>query len=181
MDNNDTVRLPGSGPNPHWNIHRSLEELQGLQNAGLVLLQELDTHLKQRDSGGGQHPEALGTASAATIVVAYGVEIALKTLHAQIEPNKKPPRGHDLLDLFDALDDETKTKASGRLKTLPGVGPPEWVDQPDIRGMIEIGRANFTDWRYISDRSSVGAGVPKALINVMQALRAVALSGIEQS
>ena len=36
----DDDHLLGDGPNPHWNIHRSLEMLQGLQSAAMLLIQE---------------------------------------------------------------------------------------------------------------------------------------------
>ena len=121
----------------------------------MLLLQKLDKHLAQRDSGGGNHPEMLGTATAAILLTSYGVEIAIKTLLAQINPNERPPHGHDLLDLFDALDSDTKMQADRMLKTLPAIGQ--------------------SDWRYISERPGVGGGVPKVLINVVQALRAVCL------
>lgn len=170
-----TVHLAGQGPNPHWNVHRSLEQLQGLQSAGLLLLQKLDKHLAQRDSGGGNHPEMLGTATAAILLTSYGVEIAIKTLLAQINPNERPPHGHDLLDLFDALGPDTKMQTDRMLKTLPAIGQSDWVGELDIRESIKSGSGNFTDWRYISERPGVGGGVPKVLINVVQALRAVCL------
>lgn len=170
-----TVHLTGQGPNPHWNVHRSLELLQGLESAGFLLLQELDTHLAQRDFGKGKHPEMLGTATAAILLTSYGVEIAIKTLLAQTNPNESPPRGHDLLALFDALDQETKVRADRMLRTVPAIGQSGWVGGLNTRESLKSGSSNFTDWRYLSERPSVGGGVPKVLINVMRALRAVCL------
>lgn len=118
----------------------------------------------------------MGTAAAATVLVSYGVEIAIKTLHAQTRPNKMPPQGHNLLTLFDSLDRDVREKAAYMLKTLPAIGGSDWVGEvPNIRGIIEIGAKNFTDWRYLPERQGVGGGVPKGLINVMQALRAACL------
>ena len=170
-----TIHLAGQGPNPHWNVHRSLELMQGLESAGFLLLQELDTHLAQRDSGRGSHPEMLGTATAAILLTSFGVEIAIKTLHAQTNPNERPPRGHELLDLFDALDPDSKVSADRILRTLPAIGQSDWVGRKNIRECIKLGSRNFTDWRYMSERPSVGGGVPKVMVNVMRALRAVCL------
>ena len=117
----------------------------------------------------------LGTATATILLTSYGVEIAIKTLHAQTNPNQSPPRGHDLLNLFDALDSVTKAKANRMLRTLPAIGQTDWVGELNIRESITTGSRNFTDWRYMPERPSVGGGVPKVLINVMQALRAVSL------
>lgn len=33
-----TMHLPGDGPISHWNSHRSLEMLQGLQDAAMLLI-----------------------------------------------------------------------------------------------------------------------------------------------
>ena len=96
--------------NQHWNVHLALEQLQGIQSSGVLLLQELDKHLEQRDSGGGKHPEAIGTAVAAAVLISYGVEIAIKTLLAQTKL-AKPPRCHDLLSLFDKLDDDVQAQS----------------------------------------------------------------------
>ena len=170
-----TVHLAGSGPNPHWHVPRSLELLQGVESAAFLLLQELDKHLARRDSGEGNHPDMLGTATAAILLTSYGVEIAIKTLLAQINTDDRPPRGHDLVDLFDALDTATQIEADRVLATLPGIGGSDWVGELNIRDSIKSGSRNFTDWRYMSERTGVGGGVPKVLINVMRALRAVCL------
>ena len=121
----------------------------------------------------------IGTAAAVTVLVSYGVEIAIKTLHARTRPNKAPPAGHNLLTLFDALDRDVREHAACMLRTLPAVGGSDWVGKdPDIRRIIEIGARNFTDWRYLPERPGVGGGVPKGLINVIQALRGVCLEYI---
>ena len=157
--------------NPHWNVHRSLELLQGLQSSGLLLLQELDKYFEHRND-----PKMIGTAAAVTVLVSYGVEIAIKTLHAQTRLNEMPPQGHNLLTLFDALERDAKEKAACKLRTLPAIGGSDWVgEDPDIRSIIEIGAKNFTEWRYLPERQGVGGGVPKGLINVLQALRAACL------
>lgn len=93
------MHLPGAGVNPYWNIHHSLEMLQGLQDSAMLLIRELDDYVSQRDSGGGKNPNMLGNAVAVIVLTSYAAEIALKTLHAQTRPNVSPPRGHCLLDL----------------------------------------------------------------------------------
>ena len=132
-----TIRLEGSGINPHWNIHRSLEMLQGLQTAALRLIQDLDKHIAQRDSGGGKHPEMMGNAVAAVVLTSYSTEIVLKTLHAQVNPHKRPPQGHYLLDLYDKLDPHSKSRAQELLDRLPPIGTLEWIGQsPDLRELV---------------------------------------------
>ena len=169
-----TVKLRGQGVNSHWNVHQALELLQGLQRSGLLLIEELDKHIAQRDAGRGIHAEMKGNATAAVFITSCTVELALKTAYAQTHPTQKPPKGHDLAGLFDALDQTCQRQAQKYLETLPVLGEQKWIgEQPDMRSILETGRSNFTDWRYMVEQPSVGGGVPKGLINVVQALRKV--------
>ena len=68
-----TIHLSGKSVNPHWNIPRSLEMLQGLQRAGMLLIEELDKHIGQRDSARAQHPDMMGNATASILVTSYTV------------------------------------------------------------------------------------------------------------
>ena len=171
--------LKEPGPNPAWNVPRSLEMLQGLERSGILLIEEFDKHISQRDSGQGKHPEMMGTAAAAIMVTAFSVEIALKSLHALEKLNEKPPSGHDLLKLFDALDSDNKMESQNALEQNAPIGHPSWVGpNPDIRTLIAQGRSNFTQWRYLPEKGRIGSGVPKVMINVAHALRAVLLEKI---
>ena len=158
-----TIQLEGEGTNPHWNVHRSLEILQGLQNSAVVLIQQMDEHIRQRDSGGGKHANMMGNAVAAVILTSYAAEIALKTLHAQSKPNKRPPRGHDLLKLFDGLDTQIKLEAQQILRTRPPLGAQNWIgESPEIRALIQQGSSNFSDWRYVAEKPGMGGGGTKS-------------------
>ena len=171
-----TIQLEGEGTNPHWNVHRSLEILQGLQNSAVVLIQQMDEHIRQRDSGGGKHANMMGNAVAAVILTSYAAEIALKTLHAQSKPNKRPPRGHDLLKLFDGLDTQIKLEAQQILRTRPPLGAQNWIgESPEIRALIQQGSSNFSDWRYVAEKPGMGGGVPKVMVNIIQAVQELTL------
>ena len=171
-----TIRLEGNGANRYWNVHRSLEMLQGLQSAAMQLIREMDNHVVQRDSGSGKHPCMIGNAVAATVLSSYAAEIALKTLHAQIRPNEAPPRGHYLLELYDELDPAIKAEAQQLLCESPPMGRQEWIGaNPQIRDLIEQGNSNFSDWRYLPEKASVGGGVPKVLVNVVKVMQKLCL------
>ena len=172
-----TTHLPGDGPNTHWNIHRSLEMLQGLQNSSMLLIQELDGHLEQRDAGGGKHPNMMGNGVAVIVLTSYATEIALKTLHALSEPYEPPPRGHSLLDLFDGLEPAIKSEAQDLIRQLPPLGAPNWIgENPDIRELIKQGNSNFSDWRYLPEKPRMSGGVPKVLVNVVQVMQNLCLN-----
>ena len=171
-----TIHLPGPGPNALWNVHLALEDLQGLQSATMTLIKTLDDHLAQQRREGAKPPDMLGNTAAAVLLAAFATEIALKTLHAQLKPNQRPPSGHDLVKLYDALDSDTKAKVQDALVSLDPLGAPNWIGgDPKIGALVEQGRTNFVDWRYLpeSDDAVGKDGVPKALVNVVQALRKV--------
>ena len=102
------------------------------------------------------------------------MEIAIKTLLAQTKL-AKPPHCHDLLSLFDRLDEDVQAQVGHMLTGLPPIGN-GWVEEnADVRNILEVGRTKFVDWRYLPEVDAVGGGNPKGLINVMQALWRVCL------
>ena len=174
-----TTHLKGDGINAHWNVHRSLEMLQGLQNSAMLLIRELDDHIEQRDGGGGKHPNMTGNAVAVIVLTSYAAEIALKTLHAQTKPNEPPPRGHYLLELYDELDPETKLEAQELIRKLKPIGSPQWIGSaPDIRSLIQQGNTNFSDWRYLPEKPKMTSGVPKVLVNIVQVIQHLCLQQV---
>lgn len=85
------------------------------------------------------------------------------------------------MKLFDELDQVTQLDAQHRLETMPAVVERGWVgEKPDIREIIKTGRSNFTDWRYLPEKQSVGGGIPKGLINVAEAMRLMCLEHVLQ-
>ena len=174
-----TTHLTGGGVNAHWNVHRALEILQGLQNSAMLLIRELDDHVKQRDGGGGKHPNMMGNAVAVVVLTSYAAEIALKTVHAQTKPNEPPPRGHDLLELYDQLDSAIRVEAQELISKATPMGSPQWIGEaPEIRSLIKQGNANFSDWRYLPERPNVTNGVPKVLVNVVQVMQTLCLKRV---
>ena len=166
----------GPGVNPHWSVPYGLEDLQGLMKGAMLLIEELDRHIARRDRGERPLPYIIGIAQSAIIVTSYATEIAIKTLIAQTKPSQKPPKGHDLLCLFDQLDQNTQEKVQHTFITMTPLGQPNWINtNQNIRQTIVIGRENFVEWRYRSERRSASNGVPKGLINVAEAIRRVTL------
>lgn len=177
-----TTHLPGDGVNAQWNVHRSLEMLQGLQNSAMLLLREMDEHIEQRDSGGGKNPNMMGNAVATIVLTSYAAEIAIKTLHAQTKPNECPPRGHFLLDLYDSLDPAVKIEAQQQICQLPPLGAQNWIgEHPDIRELIKQGNSNFSDWRYLPEKPRMDSGVPKVLVNIVQVMQSLCLQRVLRS
>ena len=172
----NTIHLSGPGVNPHWNVHTGLESLQGITKGVMLLIEELDNQIARRDKGEHPLPDIIGIAECATMVTAYAAEIAIKTLIAQTKPKQKPLESHDLLKLFDQLDQDIQKKVQNTFKTMTPIGEPNWRNaNENIRQTIDIGRNNFVDWRYRAENKEVKNGVPKALINVVVAVRKVTL------
>lgn len=170
------IHLPGPGVNPHWNVHKGLEDLQGITKGTMLLIEELDKQIVQRDKGKRPLPDLIGIAECATMVAAYAAEIAIKTLIAQTQPKQKPLASHDLLKLFDQLDQDMQEKVQNTFKTMTPIGQPNWINaNKNLRQIIDIGRNNFVDWRYRAENKDIKNGVPKALINVVVTIRKVTL------
>ena len=168
-----TVHLQGAGDNKYWNIPRALETLQGLQCSLLLLVQELDRNLGQRDSRAGKPSQLFGVAVSVIVLAAYAVEIALKTLHAQSNPSKKPPRGHDLLDLYCRLEKSVRQELEEEYLGMESLGG--WDTKLTIRATLGMGQSNFEDWRYCFEKDVVGNGIPKPLIDIVWVIRKVCL------
>ena len=168
-----TVRLLGKGVNKYWNVHRALETLQGLESVLLLLVRELDKCIVQRDRGAGKDLNLVGTAVSLTMLAAYSAEFAVKTLYAQTNPTKRPPLGHDLLILFDRLEKSVQQEVEEEYLEMESLGG--WGTRLGVRATFKIGRRNFEDWRYLSEKDSIGDGVPKPLIDIARAIRKVCL------
>ena len=169
-----TGQLQGPSVNPHWDVPFALKQLQGLQSAGKLLVEEVDKYFRVGDKGFAAHPEVKGKATAAVMVVSFAAEFALKTLFAQTHPKKQPKdwRTHDLVALFDKLNPAIQEQAQEYLETLPVLGNPDWLgDQPDLRRILEENRRNFETWRYVPEQTSAAVvAMPHALLNVVQVL-----------
>lgn len=169
------VKLEGKGKNRYWHIPRGLEVLQGALSSAMLLLEELDKHIELRDTKSEPHPDMLGNGAVATFVVAYLTEIAIKTLFAQINPLDKPPQGHDLLDVFNFLSQETQREVQDMFENMePLGGDLNWLGENEsVKEILKIGRFNFNNWRYLMEKEEVTDGIPKGLINVAQAIMIV--------
>ena len=166
--------IGGPGENPHWSVPRGLEDLQGLIKGAMLLIEELDKHIARRDKGEGPLPYIIGIDQSAIMVTSYAAELAIKTLIAQTKSGQKPPKWHDLLCLFDKLDQDTQEKIQNTFISMTPLGQPNWINtNENIRKTIVIGRENFVEWRYRAEMKSVSNGIPKSLIIVAEAVRIV--------
>lgn len=172
----NTLHITDHGVNPHWSVPKGLEDLQGMMKGAILLIEELDKQLARRDKGEHPLPDIIGIAACATMVTSYVAEIAIKTLIAQTKPGQKPPKSHNLLYLFDQLDQDTQEKVQNTFITMTPLGQPNWINMNEnIRQTIAIGSENFVEWRYRAEKKSVSNGIPKSLINVVEAVRRVTL------
>ena len=94
-------------------------------------------------SGDGQILKLLGYSVSAVLLRAFATELMLKTLsYIRTKDYRSDGKGHDLLILFNDLDDETKKQISGLEKTH-GIAP--------MAQILEKHRNDFVDWRYLED------------------------------
>lgn len=124
-------------------------------------------------SGGRDRIDFIGSFQAAPILWALGIEIALKAWVCRNSKGSRP-KGHDLLDLFDELDEKTKHLLEeawkrGRGKgtaddPVPEMATPRRVLEAktlqeltgfrlsSLRELLEEHRRVFVNWRYLHER-----------------------------
>ena len=98
-----------------------------------------------------------GTFLAVPVLYSLAVEIARKAWQCY-ERKGEPDRIHDLLNLFEALSDETRKLLEARLPRRPDpLGMEEDLPIGVGGGMqktLEFHRNSFVDWRYLHEMTS---------------------------
>ena len=91
----------------------------------------------------------LGKLVAVPVLMALAMEIALKAWQCR-ERNAEPDKSHDLLKLFESLEEKTKARLQARsLDYLhPTLGPKFPPNCAGLEWMLSSHRKNFEHWRY---------------------------------
>ena len=180
-----------------WNVQRALEQMHGMEHATRLLLADFDRELVDRDSFGiTKGPRSIGIAVAATVQCALFCEYSLKTFHASLSEGSYE-KGHLLAarpgdkerGLYDHLEERyaaVEGAAAGALSALvisrmrsnEACCPGEWVsDITDVRATLQIGSANFEDWRYgYPETGQLSGGIPKGLFAIGKGLELLSRS-----
>ncbi len=124
--------------NPDWIICRA----KALQR----LVEELDTEEKELS----QFDVLLfeGKCLAIPVILSLATEIALKAW--QIRERKKPPdKSHDLLALFESLNEDTQSLLDEKMPKIPNLSVPSFSPiYHDIRSILSLNKDLFVRWRY---------------------------------
>ena len=143
------MNILNQGPlsDPYWMI-RNAEALQCV----VKRLNNINSSTESADSD----PHLFhGRVLAGPILLTLATEIALKALLCQ-EQKKKPPRTHDLLDLFNELAPTTRKALEAQMPgwTMYPVGFPEGSPYPheSLLDVLWRCRNAHTDWRYIHEK-----------------------------
>ena len=91
---------------------------------------------------------------AGPILLAFAMELALKAWWAKENKDNDIPKTHDLLKLFDGLNEETRTRLESAHPEIPHPyrGFPPF--RPGLRSMLDSNSAAFVEWRYLHELSS---------------------------
>ena len=184
-----------------WNVQRALEQMHGMEHATRLLLADLDREVVDRDSYGVTNsPRSLGIAVATTVQCALFCEYAIKTLHASLSQGAYE-KGHLLakrpcdkeIGLYNHLEHrymDVEAAAQGDLSKLVishmrsryACCPSEWVsDITDVRATLQVGSANFEDWRYgYPETGQLSGGIPKGLFAIAKGLELVSRNRFQQ-
>ena len=121
----------------------AITQAAGLRRVAADLDRVWVGHLK----GGDRTPPAdefLGSMLAAPVLRALAAELALKAV--AIKTTGAHKRGHDLLKLFDALDQKTQTAIEQQRK-----GVVERVVHGSVRSILAKHKGDFTASRYVGE------------------------------
>ena len=125
----------------------AIAQARGLRRVAADLDRVWDDYLKgNRTPTHEEFPaeEFLGSMLAAPVVRALAAELALKAV--AIKTTGAHKRGHDLLQLFDALDQKTQTTIEQQRK-----GVVERVVHGSVRSILAQHKGDFTASRYVGE------------------------------
>ena len=184
-----------------WNVGRALSQMHGMEHATRLLIADLDREIVDRDSFGvTKNPRSIGIAVTTTVQCALFCEYAIKTFHASLSEGSYK-KGHLLAKrvgdkergLYDHLEERymvVEDAVRGDLSDLvisrmcspEACCPSEWVsDISNIRTTLQIGAANFEDWRYgYPEMGQLSGGIPKGLFAIAKGLELLSRSRLHQ-
>ena len=88
------------------------------------------------------------------VLLTFAMELALKAWWAKENKDSDIPKTHDLLKLFDGLNEGTRTRLESSHPEIPhpyrGLPP----IRPSLRSMLESNSDAFVEWRYLHELSS---------------------------
>ena len=184
-----------------WNVRRALSQMHGMEHATRLLLADFDREIVDRDSFCiTNSPRSIGIAVATTVQCALFCEYAIKTLHASLSEGsyekghllaKRPgDKGKGLYDHLEeryvAVEGATSGDLSDlvikRMRSREACCPSEWVsDITNVRATLQIGSANFEDWRYgYPETGQLSEGIPKGLFAIAKGLELLSRSRFHQ-
>ena len=130
------------------NVESAIAQVLALQQTANDLQQMLNQMLAGANGRKITDPQDItkifGYMLSSVILRSLATEIILKILSFKTRGNYR--KIHDLIELFNDLDDKTQKEISSIEENL-GVRP--------IRQILEKHRNDFTDWRYLLDQSEV--------------------------
>jgi len=125
----------------HWDPYWVIEDAKALQRVA--------EELRGQDSQSGESDALLfrGKFLAEAILLSLALEIALKAWQRR-ERQGAPDRSHDLLQLFEGLEEVTQKRLEAKMP--PMVDP--WLGETLREGLRELLHSHqnaHTDWRYL--------------------------------
>lgn len=125
-----------------WQSYRMMETAKGLHRVA-------DEMYKSENSPDSDRILFSGKFVAVPVLMTLAMEIALKAWQCR-ERNGEPDRKHDLLELFESLDETTQARLQERaLEYLhPTLGPMFSPDRSGLEWVLWAHREVFRRWRY---------------------------------
>jgi len=88
------------------------------------------------------------------VLLTFAMELALKAWWAKENKDSDIPKTHDLLKLFDGLNEDTRTRLESAHPEIPNPYRGFRPIRPGLRSMLASNSAAFVEWRYLHEHSS---------------------------
>ena len=90
---------------------------------------------------------------ASPVLLSLSMELALKAWWARENKDGEVPKTHDLLELFDKLNEGTRTRLESAHPEIPPHLPGLQPIRRGLRSLLASNNTAFVEWRYLHERS----------------------------
>lgn len=115
-------------------------------------LQELVKSFRTRADPSSNAALFHGQFVAVPVLLTFAMELALKAWWARENKDCDVPKTHNLLKLFDGLNENARTRLEHAHPEIPNMHPGLQPIRPGLRSMLASNSATFIEWRYQYER-----------------------------
>ena len=137
-----------------------IETAVGMFNAGEFLREYFQKHAAGTASAS-EKAGMISTLIPMTVFYIFGIEVGIKALIEK--QGQKPPRIHDLKNLYGELGSSIKVRIEDKLKA-------QGADFPRAENLLSYHRNSFEEWRYMGESGDAKGVDPSAIAATLRSI-----------